>query len=255
MCALVKSFGVPPHSPAVLLKLSQYLGMPLGAIPISELARDIMADPGTTAELLRLANGSSLGKRRQTTEVSDAIKYLGPGRAFFSSSSSIRNVERGLFRGLSTELREWYQRRTVLIASVASVFAERTFKLSGDTAFVLGLFQDMGILVLAEAFGDRDPRSSSMLATWSRARLHATEQQYFQVNHADVSAALVEMWHLPEKPVRPIRDHHAAAASPGAVYDATAYIQPTAHWRSLCGPVGQSASIAAGRYRANPCGM
>ena len=77
--ALVKSFGVPPHSPAVLLKLSQYLGMPLGAIPISELARDIMADPGTTAELLRLANGSSLGKRRQTTEVSDAIKYLGPG--------------------------------------------------------------------------------------------------------------------------------------------------------------------------------
>jgi len=225
--ALAKSFGVPPHSTAILLKLTQYLGMPQGELPISELARDIMADAATTAELLRLANGSSLGKRRQTTSVADGLKYFGPGRAVaLLLSSSIRNVERGLFRGFSAALREWYQRRTVLIAAFASVFAERHFGLSGDMAFILGLFQDMGILVLAEAFGDRYLKVLQHARDVGPVRLHAIEQQYLHVNHAEVSAALVEMWQLPEKLVRPIRDHHQAAEFTVTSHGSKSYVQP-----------------------------
>ncbi len=186
---LVRSFGGPAHSPAVLVRLTQYLQMPASEIPIDQLSRDIMADPATAAELLRLANGSSLGVRRQITEIVEALLFLGKGRSVaLLVSSGIRNVESGLLRRFPANLRAWYQLRTILIASVSSLFAERHFGLSADTAFVLGLFQDMGILVLANAYGERYLRLIEQARSVGPVRLHALEQQYFRINHADVSA-------------------------------------------------------------------
>ena len=225
--ALVKSFGGPAHSPAVLVKLTQYLQMSAAEIPIEQLSRDIMADPATAAELLRLANGSSLGVRRQITEIAEALIFLGKGRSVsLLVSSGIRNVERGLLRRFPVNLRAWYQLRTIVIASVSSLFAERHFGLSADTAFVLGLFQDMGILVLANAYGERYLRLIKQARSVGPVRLHALEQQYFHVNHAEVSAALVGGWRLPGKLVPPICHHHDMDVHIGDRNEALAFVQP-----------------------------
>lgn len=224
--ALVKSFGLP-HSPAVILKLTEYLELTPVEIPISELARDIMADPATTADFLRLANASGLAMRCQITKVADGLKYFGPRRAvLLLLSSSIRNIERSLFRKIPVELRTWYQLRTLLIASVSSAFAERHFELSADTAFVLGLFQDMGILVLAQAFGDRYLKVVGRARTIGPIRLHGAEQETFRVSHPEVSAALIEHWSLPEKLIRPIRRHHDSGLFADCLNDSSAFIRP-----------------------------
>ena len=230
--SLVKAFGGPANSPAVLVKLTRYLQMPASEIPVDELARDIMADPATAAELLRLVNGSSFGVRRQITEIAEALVFLGKGRSVaLLVSAGVRNVERSMLRRLPVNLRPWYQLRTILIASVASLFAERHYGLSPDTAFVLGLFQDMGILVLANAYGERYVRLIEQARSIGPVRLHAVEQQYFQLNHADVSAALLSRWRLPEKLVLPIGQHHDM--------DARAQTTGTKRW-PICIPCGSA---------------
>jgi HD-like signal output (HDOD) protein len=225
--ALVKSFGEPAHSPAVLMKLAPYLQMTPAGIEADQLARDIRGDAASTAELLRLANGSSLGVRRPITEVTEAIRFLGAGRAVaLLLSSAVRNTERTLLRRLSPALRSWYQMRSILIASICSVFAERHFELSGDTAFVLGLFQDLGLLVMADVYGERYTRVIEHARSVGPVRLHATEQQYFGINHAEVSAALVELWRLPNKLVLPIRHHHDLRPPIADRLDPLAFLQP-----------------------------
>ncbi len=195
-----------------------------GEFSIEQLAKDIMADSATTIELLRLANGSSLGVRRQITEISDAISLLGPGRSvMLLIAAGSRNLQRGLMPKIPPDLCAWYELRTVLIASVASVFAERYTDLSPDTAFVLGLIQEIGILVLANAFGDRYLRLIERARSVGPARLHAIEQQYFRVHHGDVSAALVERWRLPERLVQPILHHHDSRSAPR---EALAFLNP-----------------------------
>jgi HD-like signal output (HDOD) protein/DNA-binding NarL/FixJ family response regulator len=225
--ALVRSFGQPIQSPVVLLKLTEYLEKAAAQISVEELARDVMADPATTAELMRLSNSSSLGVRRQITEVADCLAYLGPSRAVgLLLSHSIQTMERKLSRKLPGEFRAWYQTRALLTASVASSFAARHFNLSADTAFVLGLFQDMGILVMAHAFGDHYQKVVAHVRSVGLVRLHVVEQQSFGLTHAEVSAALVEHWWLPERLIRPIRRHHDSGPCIGDRNDLTAFLRP-----------------------------
>ena len=56
--------------------------------------------------------------------------------------------------------------------------------------------------------------------------MHAIEQQYFRVHHAEVSAALVERWRLPESLIRPVRHHHEVTLNVADRNDALAYVQP-----------------------------
>lgn len=225
--ALVRSFGGPTHSPAVMVKLAEYLQMSAFDIPPDQLARDIMADPGTAAELLRLTNGSSHGIRRQIAQIPDALTFLGKSRSVsLLVSSGIRKLEGGLVRRLPSSLRGWYQLRAILMASVSSLIAERHCGLSADTAFVLGLFQDMGILVMANAYGAKYLRLVEQARTVGPLRLHALEQQYFHLNHADVSAALVSGWRLPEKLIPPISQHHNMELRIGERDEVLAYVRP-----------------------------
>ena len=52
------------------------------------------------------------------------------------------------------------------------------------------------------------------------------EQQYFQLNHADVSAALLSRWRLPEKLVLPIGQHHDMDRAPNDRNETLAYMHP-----------------------------
>jgi HD-like signal output (HDOD) protein/CheY-like chemotaxis protein len=224
---IVRSVGLPPHSPAILLKLTGYLEIPPAKISIPDLARDVMADATTTAELLRLANGSSIGLKRHVTTVADCLSYLGPGRSVaLLLMRSVHNMEQGLFRKLPPEVATWYQVRTILTASVSSVFADRYFGLPADTAFVLGLLQDIGIPILAQAFGNRYLKVVEQVRNLGPVRLHVVERQSFGVAHAEVSAALVEHLRLPEKFIGPIRLHHESSSIGRDVEDSSAFTRP-----------------------------
>jgi len=207
--ALVRPFGLPTGSPDLLRKLTSYLRTPTVDVSVDDLSKEIKADPSATAELLRLANGAQVGLRCPVVEVADAVSRIGVSRTItLLLASGVKGLDKTLLVKLSRETREWYHLRTTLTASVTSVFAQRHLGLSGDTAFVLGLLQDLGIAVLANVHGERYRRLVERTRSVGVVKLSALEMEYFETNHAEVSAALLEHWQIPDRLIGPVRFHH-----------------------------------------------
>ncbi|HVW01549.1 MAG TPA: HDOD domain-containing protein, partial [Planctomycetaceae bacterium] len=205
---LVQNFdGVKPL-PQLLVKLSSYLGNIEEGSP-TELAADISVDPRITAEVLKLTNSTALGLRHKVSRVVDAVNILGIRRTIsLILASGVINSQRLAVKKLPDALRLWYYRRSVMIASTASVFAKTVAGVSPDSAYILGLLQEMGILVLAHAFENSYFRLLQRVREVGHLRLDFTERQEFQTTHAEASAALLQKWEMPPSMVSLVLLHH-----------------------------------------------
>ncbi|MBA3312808.1 MAG: HDOD domain-containing protein [Planctomycetota bacterium] len=89
--------------------------------------------------------------------------------------------------------------------------------MSPDTAFLLGLIQDIGIAVIANATGERYARSVGRVQHVPQLLLHNVERSEFGHTHADVSAALLQKWEMPASLVDPVLAHHGGNVPPSKV--------------------------------------
>lgn len=193
--------------PQLLLRMCTYLNEESASL--ESLARDISVDSKATAELLKLANSSLLGRAYRTTDVQSAVKYLGVRKtASLIISAGMMAAQSGLMAKLPESIRTWYNSRSVLIASTASAFASSPENISPETAYILGLLQDVGCLLLAYAYPDRYAQHLQRVRQVGHLRLECVEQNDFGFTHADVSAALLMKWELPASLATLVLDHH-----------------------------------------------
>jgi hypothetical protein len=75
--------------------------------------------------------------------------------------------------------------------------SQRLWRIPGDDAFLAGLFQDLGILLLFQTLGRAYARFLNR-ALHSRLNLGAMETQTLGFSHTALSARLLTAWHLPE---------------------------------------------------------
>ena len=196
---LVQDFAGIPPLPQLVLKLTGYMSMKIEDIPVKELANDISFDPKAISELLKLTNSSSMGLRRKVTKVLDAVTLLGPKRVIsLIVSSATLAAQSELLKKWSPDMRKWYYKRSVLMASTASIFAEKMENVSADSAFILGLMQDIGMLVFANSYGDKYTALIQRVREVGQLRLHQLEEKEFKLSHPDVSAALLQKWKFPQ---------------------------------------------------------
>jgi len=207
---LVDLYEDIPVLPQLLTRLLTYLDVPSEEIDLKKLAKEISVDARATAEILRLTNSSTLGVGQRVVRVLDAVNLLGPKRTIsLVLNSATMHAQSELLKGWSQPLRQWYQRRSVLVASVASIFAKKLERVSPNTAFTLGLLQDVGVLVLANRGKERYVQSILERArTIGSLELSVLETQAYKTNHAEVSAAVLDRWKLPQSLVTPVLFHH-----------------------------------------------
>ena len=200
--------------PQLLARLCLYLQD--DATSLNQLADDIACDPRMTAELIRLTNSPSLGLSRRVTSVPDAVRFLGVRQTIATVIGiGVRGSQASLFRKLPEVVRAWYQSRSLLTACTAAAVAEELEGVPADTAHVLGLMQDLGTVVLAQAAPRQYEQLLRRAMTIGHVRLEHLEREEFGVCHAEVSAALLERWELPESLVTMVLDHHASGNRPG----------------------------------------
>ena len=199
--------------PQLLVKLTQYLSGDETDIPVKSVAQDIQSDPRATADLLRFTNSSAHGLRRRVSSVAEALTLLGPRKAIvLILAQSAAKTSEALVSGWSEPLRTWFFRRSVLTAGVAQAFA-KIEGVSSETAFLMGLVQDLGIAVTADAFGERYARLIDRVQHVPQLTLATVEGREFGHTHADVSAALLQKWEMPSSLIDPVLAHHGTRVS------------------------------------------
>ncbi|WP_419193078.1 HDOD domain-containing protein [Kolteria novifilia] len=176
---------------------------------MQQLAADVALDPRATADVLRLVNSAAFGMSREILNVAEGVKLLGTKRTICTViSACMAQFQQMLKSRTGGKEVNWSNRRGVLIASATATFADRMSDVCPDAAYALGLLQDFGILALMRVEGSRYIRLLNRFRASKTSRLEVLEKEEFDLNHADIGAALLQHWGLPETMVGLVMRHH-----------------------------------------------
>jgi putative nucleotidyltransferase with HDIG domain len=167
-------------------------------------------DPALTARLLRLCNSAEIGLSEKIASVDQALFLLGYRRLReLALQIAVGDALGVAVPAYAIEPRTLW-RHSVAAARAAELLAEQSpcGTLSADLSFTAGLLHDIGKIVLAQVMDE--PTCSSIRhaievqgTPWSEA-----ERQTLGTDHAEVGAALLEQWQLPDPLVHAVARHH-----------------------------------------------
>lgn len=208
--------GAPPAvaMEAIILRARALYSLPAVAAEVIELTncpkvdaralKDcIEVDPALTAKIMRVVNSSLFGMSREVVDLNQAIALLGttPLKLLVLGFSLPEN----LFCEVAREQLDWYWKTTLARAVAAREISEQLWNRSGDDAFLVGLLQDIGMLVLlGELKGSYALFLDGVIN--QRADLQRLEVESLGFEHTALSAALLKHWNMPEVLVQSISE-------------------------------------------------
>ncbi len=173
----------------------------------SKVGEVISKDPSFVAKLLNVANsGFYGGSRHKVATVTQAVTLLGMNSiatlAFcFSLYRDLRKKGGGAF----DHTHFWH--RCILASLAAKILAKRVRCITEEEIFLAGLLQDLGILVMSEAFGN-EYGALYQKANQDHHVLETLEQGRWKTDHCEIGAWLAETWELPDVLREAVRGSH-----------------------------------------------
>jgi HD-like signal output (HDOD) protein len=186
---------------------------------VRALKECLQQDPALTAKVLRVVNSSLFGLSHSVGDLNEAVALLGLKQLkLLVLGFSLPEL---LFLDIAKEQLDWYWSTTLARAVAAREVSEQLFKRSGDEAFLGGLMQDLGILVMLRELGA--PYAALVHESMRLCGdLSELEQATLGFDHAQLTAGLLGHWNMPDVLVRAVaeprsmkrlaksRDEHAA---------------------------------------------
>jgi two-component system cell cycle response regulator len=207
--ARVRGCPTLPSLPAVAARVLELTRDP--AVSIEEVGAVISNDQALAVAVLRTANSSFYGLRRRCTTINSALVLLGQSTVKslvlgFSLIPAMRFSRDGFDAAA-----HW--RRSLYSGVGARLFAERVAPDIKDEVFLGALLQDIGVIAMYMALGER--YAAVVRATGGdHRRLTTVETAELEIGHADVGAMLGAHWRLPDELVVPIKYHERPTAAP-----------------------------------------
>lgn len=158
-------------------------------------------DPALTCKILRVVNSSLFGLSSPVADLNQAVALLGikPLKLLVLGFSLPDN----LFAEVATKQLQWYWTNSLTRAVAARLLSEQLWQQPGDEAFIAGLLQDIGILVLVRELGK--PYVKFLAGVMDEnCHLAALERATIGFDHVQLSAALLTRWQLPPRLVEAI---------------------------------------------------
>ena len=182
---------------------------------LSEIARLIGHDPALAAGMLRMANSAMFGGAVRIASVNAAIARLGTRKTLnLVISTAVGPMESRPVRGYDLSAGELW-RHNVAVAVGTTALAEILKLATPDFAFTAGLLVDIGKQVLGQ-FLEIDGAAIRSEAFERHVSFEQAEQRVLGTDHAEVGAALLTHWGLPEAIVQVVRWHHDPQQCPPA---------------------------------------
>ncbi len=203
-----------PSLPAVAARIVTLTRKP--DVSLDELARTIQNDQALAAKVLRTVNSSAYGLRKSCSSVNQALVLLGLStvKSLALGFSLVSALDQPTHAGFDLTS---YWRRGLFTAIAARSLAEIVKRKVADEALLGGLLQDIGMIAMHRALGDR--YEAIVTASGHHRRLALQELAAFELQHPDIGAMLAERWGFPPELVMPVKFHERPTAAPPAYAD------------------------------------
>lgn len=200
---LKASEGDLPTMPAIASQVVQAVDNPDSSI--DDIRALIDQDAAIAARILKISNSALYGFPSEIQSLSHAISLLG--------TMTVRNLV------LAASMKETYKRfglmekllwqHSSLAGPTAAMLAEyRGVMVDPEIAFTAGLMHHIGKTALANSH--RTEYERVMMTVYNEGRSFTeVENEVFGFSHAELGAAVVQQWGLPDTLVLTIQHHHS----------------------------------------------
>jgi HD-like signal output (HDOD) protein len=200
---ILKEIGIPPR-PAILERITKEIRSEDPRFHL--LSREIEADVGLTASLLKLVNSPFYGFDQRVRTVHHAVVVLGL-QAIATTVAGIvlrkmlpmpRRLER--FWDASAQIAQ-------LSGWLTTEIGTAEWRLNAHEAYTFSLFRDCGIPIMLRRFPDY-LETLGLANAESDRTFTEIEDAHYPTNHAVVGSILGQSWWLSEETCHAIRHHH-----------------------------------------------
>lgn len=197
-----------PSPPTVILRVLEKASAP--DCTIAELCKIIQMDPGLSGRILRIVNSALYGLSRPASSIQRALSIVGVNAARLLVLA-IALPEMNRKSRLDEQSAQRYWRSSISAAIVAYELSQRFQAREAEDDMAAGLLCDIGELVLQQLF----PNVAQAIAQQSNEVLFHSqcelEEVHCGLDHAEVSAFILDRWRLPSHITQAIRWHHHPA--------------------------------------------
>lgn len=189
--------------PEVYLKVNEQLED--DSCSVTEIGETVQSDPAIATRILKMVNSAYYGMPNRVTTMSQAVALLGRDRL---KQIVIGTVLVSVFKDPRVEsfsLTDFWQHsiKTAIIARQLAIQHKSNYE--PDALFIAGLLHDIGRLILVGTH----PELFVQVEKHRRKRgVIGAEWDQLGFDHAQLGAALMEKWGLPELLVTCTRYHH-----------------------------------------------
>ncbi len=198
---VTRDFSAPP---LILTRILELTSRPDVAIEKIELV--LSSDAAMAAKVLKLSNSAFYGRSRNIASIREAIVLLGihaiRSLVVASGTHSLYSSGSALHR-----LKDMMWEHSLASAIFCKMLARHQGNFPPEEAFLAGLLHDIGKLVVLERFPEKYAEILQNTELTTHEALQR-EKEVFGFSHAEVGAALVNHWLLPENLVEAIGRHH-----------------------------------------------
>lgn len=194
--------GELPAMPIVATKVLQLIEDEM--VTAEDLAKIVASDPAVAARVLKMTNYSYYGCSRQVTTLSRAIAIIG----FNTLKSLVLTASvKEMFKpnGLTGKML-WEQSFGAGLA--ASIIARRIKWLNPEEAFLTGLLQDIGKIILHH---HDQSKFQTVVELYYNEEISFTEAEslVYPFSHAELGGFVLQKWNFPEMLVTAVIHHHS----------------------------------------------
>jgi len=180
--------------PSVAMEIVRLTEQP--HVDAQRLRECIEQDPALACKILRVVNSSLFGLPGRVGDLDQALSLLGikPLKLLVLGFSLPDN----LFAEVAARELRWYWTNTLTRAVAARLLSEQLWHQPGDEAFIGGLLEDLGTLVMLRELGR--PYAKFLTGVIDEhCDLGALERSTLGFDHRELTALLLARWQLPQK--------------------------------------------------------
>ena len=177
-------------------------------VDIEKLIQTIKQDIALSSEIIKAANSPLHRPSDPIDNISNAIMHLGLDKIkkIVLSTSVIGTME----NELSEENYFLILSYSLAAAAAAQILAEQTDSVNSETAFLIGLFLNLGLFACANIYPDefenayKDARNKGL-------HLNTIVEEHLSIKMHDINLKIAKQWQLPESIIEHITCHEKIA--------------------------------------------